>query len=239
MVPEHQWFYFKHGRRASGIEELRAALEEIGEAEFKHHVSNEKNDFASWVEHVFGEAQLAKSLREVSDKEGIIIILDNFLKTQKHGHHKHHDKLQEETIGEPFIPAESKPVQKQDKVLSEKEIKNLVDEAMEVFKAPEEQKHEAREVPDAEKAIEEPGQELSEETGEEITKPDEQETGLHNDESWNIIPEPPEVEKPVHHKENKERVAKGPSKFMVEEFLYGFILGLIVGLIMLGILLNI
>jgi predicted nucleic acid-binding protein len=41
-------------------------------------VTEKKNDFASWVEHVFGEAELAKALRQCRTREQMVWALDDF-----------------------------------------------------------------------------------------------------------------------------------------------------------------
>jgi len=252
-MPEHKWFYFKHGRRASNIEELKTALESIDESEFKHHVNNDKNDFANWVEDVFGEQKLANSMREASDKGGIIILLDDFLsqnneppspsliipKEQPKRRHKRviipeENKLDlepqkylsfsDDELSEKELPEKEPP----EKELSEKEIKDLVNEAMLVFDKSE-----------TEKAEEEKKDELEivEKGGTEEAEGIEESEETDAAEEW--VPEHKpklEIEKPMMEKESSK---KEPHKFMVEEFLYGFIMGLIFGLIMLGVILQI
>nr|MCK4930149.1 hypothetical protein [Nanoarchaeota archaeon] len=176
MIKKDKWFCFASGRKASSIEELKELLKNMGETEFRHHVNNERNDFANWIEDVFGETRLAQSMREVSEREGLLIILENFLKKKQHKP-EHSTRISSE-VG---------------KELSEKDIKNMVDEAKQVF----------------EKEIEEEEKYKVERT------------------------EPPRPEhlklkypKPEHH------------RFVVKEFIYGFILGLIFGLLMLGIIFN-
>ena len=105
MIEEDKWFYFLKGRKARSIDELRDILEVIDESEFKHHVNHHKNDFANWIEGVFGEKELAKNMREVSEKEGMIIILDDFI-DKKH--------IAEEKIREVAEEAPSPPEEKQE-----------------------------------------------------------------------------------------------------------------------------
>ena len=260
-MPEHKWFYFKHGKRASNIEELKNILESISESEFTHHVTVNKNDFANWVEHVFGEKKLANDMRESGDKEGIIALLGDFLSQNNElplpqtvippEHPKHHHKkaaIKEEKklfpdykeeslvsedefygkdVPEPGL-SEKEPFEKE---LSEKEIKALVDEAMLVFdsssakKEPENDKEELRIIGKA-------GDEETDET-EETEEGAEADTG---EEEWAPNHKPSlEIEKPTLEKEPSK---KEHHKFMVEEFLYGFIMGLIFGLIMLGVILQ-
>ena len=81
-IPKEKWFFFKNGRHASSIEELCRALEWLGDDEFRFHVNMQRNDFANWVEDVFHEGELAHSMREVAEREGLLIILDEYLKNK-------------------------------------------------------------------------------------------------------------------------------------------------------------
>jgi len=172
VVTQEKCFYFTSGRKAYSIEELSQVLKDMGDAEFRHHVNNERNDFANWVEDVFKESELAHNMREVSEKEGLIIILEDFLKKRRH-EHKHHKKIRRV-----IIPENKRTGSVSEKELSEKKIKSIVHEAKQML---EEEEHKAR--------------------------------------------------KAEHPKPEQYR-------FIVKEFIYGFLLGLIFGLIMLGIIFN-
>jgi len=199
-LPEDKWFYFRNGKRASSIQELKDILEEMDEFEFKHHVNNERNDFANWIEGVFQEKKLAKSLREVSERDGMIIILEEFL-DKKHpeveaeqesvseGKSEEEETEEKEEAAElgsrVIIPPDKKLGLDSEKDLSEHEIKNMVAEAKQVLDKQIERQHKGK-----------------------------------------VFVESREAKAPEHH------------KFVVAEFIYGFVLGLIFGLIMLGILFN-
>ena len=192
MIPEEKWFYFSHGGKASSIEELEKALKTMGEAEFRHHVNHDRNDFANWIENVFEERKLARSMREVAERDGLLIILDDFLE-------KKHKKEAPRRIKRLIIPKEKKlsseltlhsslqpnpepspkPSSKQERELSEKDIRSVVDDAKQVF--------------EKEKMLE---------------------------------------------IEREERHHPAYNRFILKEFVYGFLLGLIFGLIMLGIIFN-
>lgn len=173
MLLEDQWFYFSGGRKASSLEELKQVLEVLGEDEFRHHVNDQRNDFANWVEGVFGELGLAKNMREVSEKEGLVIILDEFLKKKKQ------KKARHEKIKRLIIPERKKITPTSEKELSKKEIETIIDDAKQT------------------------------------------------------------LEKEEQHMLHKKMHLKAEHhKFVVKEFIYGFVLGLIFGLIMLGIIFN-
>ena len=57
------------------LNQLPSALRKMDAKTFMHHVNDEKNDFANWTEHVFGEKKLAKSLRSEQTKTGTMRIL--------------------------------------------------------------------------------------------------------------------------------------------------------------------
>lgn len=53
------------GRTLKSLADLKDALETMTQEVWNYHVTSEKNDFANWVEGVFGEKQLGLSLRKV------------------------------------------------------------------------------------------------------------------------------------------------------------------------------
>ena len=286
MIEEDKWFYFLKGRKARSIDELRDILEVIDESEFKHHVNHHKNDFANWIEGVFGEKELAKNMREVSEKEGMIIILDDFIDKKhiaeekirevaeeapsppeekqeyapkhkhKHGFEEHplyfgaveekkdnvvdtvepkedlpddfKEDFQNSFKNEIPVPEKEKrkviiPPEKKlsldpevGKELSEKEIKDLVNEAMQVFEHRLEKEKTTGKVGEDEKLADE----------------DEDIDDSKEDE--------PEYVPRSMRREDKIMAAKPESKssLVIAEFIFGFVIGLIFGLIMLGILFN-
>lgn len=132
MLEKDKWFYFTHGKESSSIEELREVISEMRGAEFSHHVSSDKNDFASWVENVFKEKELSKRLKSALTKDKILKVLDTYLKGDiepdelSGGYHK---KLDDETK----TIEEVKQISKSEKELSQKEIKKAVEEARRVL----------------------------------------------------------------------------------------------------------
>lgn len=66
-----QCFWVNNGPILSDIRELDAALKTnvISEAQWNHHVSKTRNDFADWVEHVFRNHELATKLRAASTRD--------------------------------------------------------------------------------------------------------------------------------------------------------------------------
>ena len=68
-VDKKHVFALKRGHEIKSLAELFEELKTISDEEFKHHVTEEKNDFAQWVEDVIGDKHLAETMREVKDKE--------------------------------------------------------------------------------------------------------------------------------------------------------------------------
>ena len=71
-------FYFCDGKCSSDLKEFSKALDEISQDVFNYHVNSEKNDFANWIEDIFGEKTLAKKLRKKTDKNYYVIELVKF-----------------------------------------------------------------------------------------------------------------------------------------------------------------
>jgi hypothetical protein len=61
-VPDHQHFYFVNGQRVRNVKELAEIMDRIEQEVFDYHVNAEKNDFYSWVKHVFNDVELAEKL---------------------------------------------------------------------------------------------------------------------------------------------------------------------------------
>lgn len=59
----------EHKIRVTTKEELYAALDGMTDSDFSKHVTKERNDFASWVEHELGDKFLAASMRRATNKE--------------------------------------------------------------------------------------------------------------------------------------------------------------------------
>jgi len=62
QVPEEQHFYFVNGQRVKNVKELAEIMDRIEQEVFDYHVNEEKNDFYSWVKHVFNDLELAEKL---------------------------------------------------------------------------------------------------------------------------------------------------------------------------------
>ena len=74
-APDHHHFVLVNGQRLGDIKELADALEDMADHVWAHHVTHERNDFATWVNDIFIDAELAKSLRTAAGKHHAQIVL--------------------------------------------------------------------------------------------------------------------------------------------------------------------
>ncbi|MBN2142731.1 hypothetical protein JW711_05380 [Candidatus Woesearchaeota archaeon] len=74
-----KWFYFSHGRIAKSIEELHDVLKETTPQEFAFHVNATHNDYANWIEGVFGDQDLADKLKRVMELKDTLAILEKHI----------------------------------------------------------------------------------------------------------------------------------------------------------------
>ncbi len=72
---EHERFMVIDGSGLASIKELAKALDSMSDDAFYYHVNEGKNDFANWVEHVFGEKQLAEKLFDAKTREQALIVI--------------------------------------------------------------------------------------------------------------------------------------------------------------------
>ena len=61
-VAQDKVFWCRDGRLLKNLDELAAALQEMSDETYHHHVTGEKNDFSNWVWDVIGDATLAAEL---------------------------------------------------------------------------------------------------------------------------------------------------------------------------------
>lgn len=74
-IPPEKYFVLRTGDRIKNLDELKTYLGFMDEETFRHHVKKNKNDFANWIEHVFGKKELAENLRKCSTKDEMIDVL--------------------------------------------------------------------------------------------------------------------------------------------------------------------
>lgn len=74
-APETQYFILCNGQPVKNVKELADQLEDLRDEVFYHHVNRDKNDFATWINDVFKEVELAEDLANVKDKDHVRIVL--------------------------------------------------------------------------------------------------------------------------------------------------------------------
>lgn len=85
-VPEGQEFVLddpnlpEHERRLKTLDNLSEAINLIEPEVFQQHVNEQKNDFSSWVENVFGEHELAEQLRKFPTPLRMMVSIEKFLR---------------------------------------------------------------------------------------------------------------------------------------------------------------
>lgn len=71
------FFYCKDGQVFKNLKQLRNSLKNLDYDTYSHHVSENNNDFANWVEHAFNDKELANKLRSSDSKDHAHSILIN------------------------------------------------------------------------------------------------------------------------------------------------------------------
>jgi hypothetical protein len=74
-APQEYCFILCNGKPVKNVQELADALGELGEDVFKHHVTPDKNDFATWINDVFKDEELAKELADTKDQQHTRIVM--------------------------------------------------------------------------------------------------------------------------------------------------------------------
>ena len=70
-VDGERCFWVNNGPVLRNLDELYAALSEMGKDTFSHHVSKDKNDFSAWIRDALGDQKLAQDLMKTSSKKGM------------------------------------------------------------------------------------------------------------------------------------------------------------------------
>jgi len=65
--PDHV-FHLNSGAKIRNLYEFATELTTMPEQTFKHHVSNTKNDFATWIRHSVKDDDLALTLSQITDR---------------------------------------------------------------------------------------------------------------------------------------------------------------------------
>ena len=82
IAPE-QCFWVNNGPILKNLDELANALPEMSDESFHHHVSNDKNDFSSWIKDTIGDQKLANDLLSSKSKDSALKKIRNRLNSLK------------------------------------------------------------------------------------------------------------------------------------------------------------
>jgi hypothetical protein len=79
-VGDDQAFVLTTGEKLYSLDDLSEAINLIDPDSFAIHVNTDKNDFANWVQHVFGEDQLAEALRAFPTPLRMMVSIEKYLR---------------------------------------------------------------------------------------------------------------------------------------------------------------
>jgi len=71
-VHHEKQFWVNDGNVLKNLKELPGALRNMNNETFLHHVNEQKNDFANWIEDVIGEKNLADEVRTLQSKNAVV-----------------------------------------------------------------------------------------------------------------------------------------------------------------------
>jgi hypothetical protein len=74
-IPPDKYFVLRSGTTIKDIESLALMLDSMDDSEFSFHVNDSKNDFANWIDDVFGRKDIADAIRPIKDKKESQIVL--------------------------------------------------------------------------------------------------------------------------------------------------------------------
>ena len=75
-TPSDKVFWLHGGKTIKNILELAKELKQMNSETFAHYVTNEKNDFANWIQHCIKDEQLAALLKTTKNKERMAAIVE-------------------------------------------------------------------------------------------------------------------------------------------------------------------
>lgn len=78
-----QCFWVNNGPVLKNIEELANYAPNMPNETFQHHVSNDKNDFSSWIKDVIGDRKLADELLSSKSRDSAVKKIRNRLNSLK------------------------------------------------------------------------------------------------------------------------------------------------------------
>lgn len=75
LLSNDKFFVLCNGKNIFSIRQLLDELIIMGDEIFNYHVNESKNDFANWIYYVFNDEELHDKIRDIKNKNDMIIIL--------------------------------------------------------------------------------------------------------------------------------------------------------------------
>jgi hypothetical protein len=79
-APVNHYFRLRNGQELKSLNDLRKALSYMTDEDFNYHVSQERNDFANWVQEALQNHELYEKIMNVKTKEELQAVLQNPIK---------------------------------------------------------------------------------------------------------------------------------------------------------------
>jgi hypothetical protein len=76
--PEH-CFWVNEGGVLRNLRDLQDALVAMSDDQFKYHTKREGNDFATWIDNVFHEKELANKIDKAKTRKGALLALKQYI----------------------------------------------------------------------------------------------------------------------------------------------------------------
>ncbi len=92
-VPSDKAFHVYGGGVIHNIYQLADALSSLSEKSFRHHISQGRNDFATWVKDVLEDGKLASSLSSSKSKSSMARAVKKRIDELEHEHMPAHASL--------------------------------------------------------------------------------------------------------------------------------------------------
>ena len=73
------YFWVNNGGILKNLHDLQDALVIMSEEQYDFHTKRDGNDFAKWVEGIFGEKELAKKIAGAKTRKGTLVVLAKYI----------------------------------------------------------------------------------------------------------------------------------------------------------------
>jgi hypothetical protein len=80
VAREEYFFWTSNGSVLGNLKELELALQKMSDDVYKHHVTKDKNDFASWVGAILKDKECAEDLKKAKTAKGAKLVVTRHLK---------------------------------------------------------------------------------------------------------------------------------------------------------------